>query len=216
MKKLFVLFVVAFLAMASASYAGDIVIKLGSDEYDAKLQLSMLTKVTEDEAFMSLYAGLSVVDVQRVWNDFRYLEKETEIRTIHIFIYSPGGDAFAGLALADEIERAKINGFKIIAHASGLVASATVPVFASCGERIASPGTIFMVHQAGLWKWPGRESASDIRAQNELMTLLQDRYIAKLVQHTSISADEWKAMEVQTTWFHAEKAMEIGLVDKIE
>lgn len=179
-------------------------------------ELSMLSFITENEAFVKIFSGLSVSDVTRFWNDCTILEKTTDIRTIHVFINSPGGDAFAGLALADQIERAQRDGFTLIAHASGIIASAAVPVFAVCDERLAAPGTIFMVHEAALWKWPGRETASDIRSQNDLMELLEERYIDKLVSNSNLTKSKWLELEKKTTWFSAEKAMDWGLVDKIE
>jgi ATP-dependent protease ClpP protease subunit len=47
------------------------------------------------------------------------------------------------------------------------------------------------------------------------MTMLQDRYISILVEHSSLSETEWRDMERQTTWFTAEQAKEWGLVDEI-
>ena len=160
--------------------------------------------------------GLSVPDVTRLWNDLVVLENNTEIRDVNLFINSPGGDAFSGLALADQIERARRKGFKVTAHASGIIASAAVPVFAVCNVRLAAPGTIFMVHEAALWKWPGRETASDIRSQNDLMYLLRDRYIGKLVDNSKLNKSKWEELEKKTTWFSADKAMDWGLVDNIE
>jgi ATP-dependent Clp protease protease subunit len=139
----------------------------------------------------------------------------TDIRTVHIYINSPGGDAFSGLALADEIERARKNSFHITAHASGIIASAAVPVFAVCNKRFAAPGTIFMVHEAALWKWPGRETASDIRSQNELMHLLRERYIGKLTANSKLDKNKWEELEKKTTWFSVQKAKDWGLVDEI-
>ncbi len=159
---------------------------------------------------------MSVGDVTNLWNDICVLTKSTNIRTVNLFINSPGGDAFSGLALADQIERAKREGFHIIAHASGIVASAAVPVFAVCDERLAAPGTIFMVHETSIWKWPGRETASDIRSQNRLMNLLRERYIGKLAKYSKLDREEWEELEHNTTWFSAEKAKSYGLVDKIE
>jgi ATP-dependent Clp protease protease subunit len=159
---------------------------------------------------------LSVSDVTRLWNDLVFLENSTNIREVNLFINSPGGDAFSGLALADQIERAKRRGFHITAHASGIIASAAVPVFAVCDVRLAAQGTIFMVHEASLWKWPGRETASDIRSQNELMVLLRERYIGKLANYSKLDKEKWEELENKTTWFSAEKAKKWGLVDKIE
>ena len=178
--------------------------------------LSELSFLSKNKAFIKIFSELSVSDVTRLWNDIVVLELNSNIRDVDLFINSPGGDAFSGLALADQIERAQRRGFRITAHASGIVASAAVPVFAVCDYRNAAPGTIFMVHEAALWKWPGRETASDISSQNELMGLLRDRYINKLTTHTKLAKDKWEQLEHKTTWFSAEKALEWGLVDKIE
>jgi ATP-dependent protease ClpP protease subunit len=178
--------------------------------------LSRMSFVCEDEAFIKLFSTLTVGDVSSLWNDIVVLDKTTSIRHVNLFINSPGGDAFSGLALADQIERAKRKGFRITAHASGIVASAAVPVFAVCDSRLAAPGTIFMVHETSIWKWPGRETASDIRSQNRLMNLIRDRYIEKLAKYTNLSKSEWGELENKTTWFSAEKAREWGLVHEIE
>ncbi|MGD9300876.1 MAG: ATP-dependent Clp protease proteolytic subunit [Desulfobacterales bacterium] len=179
-------------------------------------RLSQLSFISKDKAFVKIFSGLSVADVTRLWNDLVVLENNTNIRDVNLFINSPGGDAFSGLALADQIERARRKGFKITAHASGIIASAAVPVFAVCDIRLAAPGTIFMVHEAALWKWPGRETASDIRSQNELMHLLRDRYIGKLVDNSKLDKTKWEELEKKTTWFSANKALNWGLVDSIE
>jgi ATP-dependent protease ClpP protease subunit len=179
-------------------------------------KLSQLSFISKDKAFVKIFSGLSVADVTRLWNDLVVLENNTNIRNVNLFINSPGGDAFSGLALADQIERARRKGFTVTAHASGIIASAAVPVFAVCDVRLAAPGTIFMVHEAALWKWPGRETASDIRSQNELMGLLRDRYINKLVVNSKLEKQKWEELEKKTTWFSADKARDWGLVDSIE
>jgi ATP-dependent protease ClpP protease subunit len=178
--------------------------------------LSELSFISKDKAFVKIFSELSVSDVTHLWNDMVVLELNSKIRDVDLFINSPGGDAFSGLALADQIERAQRKGFHITAHASGIVASAAVPVFAVCQVRLAAPGTIFMIHEAELWKWPGRETASDISSQNELMSLLRDRYIDKLAANSKLDKEKWVQLENKTTWFSAEKAQEWGLVDKIE
>jgi ATP-dependent protease ClpP protease subunit len=183
---------------------------------DPEGRLSELSFVSKDKAFVKIFAELSVADVTRLWNDMVVLKNNYSIRDIDLFISSPGGDAFSGLALADEIERAERNGFRVTAHASGVIASAAVPVFAVCNVRLAAPGTIFMVHQPELWKWPGQEKASDISAQNELMQLLQDRYNMKLAAKSKLDQAKWAELQAKTTWFSAEKAREWGLVDKFE
>jgi len=178
--------------------------------------LSNLTFYIGDEAFIKIFSAITVADVTNMWNDIIVLHRKTSVRTINMFINSPGGDAFSGLALADKIIMAKRLGFKVNAYASGIVASAAVPVFAVCDHRVAGEGTIFMVHETSIWKWPGRETASDIRSQTKLMEILRERYLKKLAKHSRLSVDEWGELEFKTTWFDAEKAKTYGIVDEIE
>jgi len=73
---------------------------------------------------------------------------------------------------------------------------------------------MFMVHEAALWKWPGRETTSDILTQGDLMRKLQARYLDYLVRYSNLSLDEWKKKEKATTWFFTTDAIEWGLADK--
>lgn len=204
----------------------DVVVKSMSVRKDG-YELSNLSAVYGKKLYIKLFSGLSVADVTRVWSDMLIVNEEYGFGSgseVHIFIDSPGGDAFAGLALADLIEMYQKEGIKFVAHGSGIIASAAVPIFAVCDETHATNATIFMVHEAALWKWPGRESASDIRAQGELMDLLQDLYLKKLVNNSNefdaagkrIDLDYWVLLEAKTSWFNVDKAVELGLLDYID
>jgi len=180
------------------------------------VSLSPLSNIENNIMYTKMFSSITIVDVTRIWNDLIYIETKTDIKTVVLFIDSPGGDAFSGLALADQIEKYQRKGFKFIAHCTGLVASAAVPVFAVCDETHATKATIFMVHEASLWKWPGRETASDIRAQTKVMSLLQKLYLDKLVRNSNLSFDQWEEMEKQTSWFDVCEAKKIGLLDVID
>jgi len=182
---------------------------------DESSQLSNGTTIYKDTAYMQIWSTITSVEAVSMWNDIQIL-KARGIKKIVIYISSGGGSAFAGLGLADQIEIAQRGGFNVECHASGIIASATVPIFAVCSERYASPGTIFMVHEASMFKYFSNESKSDIRSQNELMELLTDRYMDKLASHSKLTKEEWEAKEKETTWFCVDKAQEWGLVDKIE
>lgn len=178
--------------------------------------LSNLSFLCKNMAYIKIWGGLTVYDAQNLWNDIVILTEKHGVTEIHLFINSPGGDAFAGLALADEIQRAHNRGCKLIAHASGIVASAAVPVFAMCSERIASQDTVFMVHEAALWKYLAQEKVKDLKAQVKMMEILQKKYIGKLVQRSNLSFEEWAEKESKISYFTAQEAKEWGLVDKIE
>jgi ATP-dependent protease ClpP protease subunit len=175
-------------------------------------EISGLSYIDNGEGYVKIFSGLSVSDVTRVWNDLNIM-LNAQIMNVNVFLNSGGGDAFTGIALARYLDDFSNKGMVIRIYASGIVASAAIPVLAVGDERHALPGTIFMVHEAALWKWPGRETASDIRSQNELMNLLRDSYMDILVLHTKTPRKTWEDMEGRTTWFDVKKAKELNLVD---
>ena len=171
--------------------------------------------IADGKAYMNIYLNISDYTSKDFWNDIAIL-KLRDIRDIELYISSGGGNATAGLALADQIEMAKRAGFAINAHASGIIASATVPVFAVCSKRYAAEGTIFMVHEATIFKFFSNESKSDIKSQNALMELLTNKYMDKLTKYSNITVEQWEEYERDTTWFDAHTAKKWGLVDEVE
>lgn len=193
---------------------GEVRIAKGMEVENPGLELSPLSAMSKGRMFSKIFSGISVADVTRLWNDLIYYEENyLPPYDVQLFIDSPGGDAFSGLALADQIEKYQKRGFVFTAHATGIVASAAVPVFAVCDITHATPATIFMVHEAALWKWPGRESASTIRAQTRLMDLLQELYLNKLVANSNRTFEQWVEMEMATSWFGRDEAFDLGILD---
>jgi len=179
--------------------------------------ISFMAFITPKSVVFNLYSGISVADFIKLSNDIIKIRDFTDYRTVDLNINSPGGSAFDGLSISDLIVKAQdLWGFTFRAHATGIIASAAVPIFAVCKERYATEGAIFMVHEAALWKWPGRETASDIRTQNLMMDMLQDQYTSYLVNNSKLSEEKWNSLQKETTWFTTKQAMEFGLVDFIE
>jgi len=180
-------------------------------------QISFMSFITPKSVVFNLYSGISVTDFVKLSNDVIKIRDYTDYRTIDLNINSPGGSAFDGLSISDLINKAQdLWGFTFRAHASGIIASAAIPIFAVCKERYATEGAIFMVHEASLFKWPGRETASDIRTQNKMMGMLQDQYTSYLVSNSKLSKEKWDSLQKETTWFTTKEAIEFGLVDFIE
>jgi len=171
--------------------------------------------IADGKGFFPFYSSLMMMDLRSFWNDLCVFGQHG-VKDIRLLLCSPGGDAFAGMGLADMIEQGRKMGFYFTVDAPGIVASAAVPIFAVCDMRIAHKGTLFMVHESAIWKWPGRETHSDIKAQGRLMDMLETNYLAKMAAYSNLSVDEWREKERQTTWFTAEQAKDYGLVDKIE
>jgi ATP-dependent protease ClpP protease subunit len=64
---------------------------------------------------------------------------------VALHINSPGGDVFAGVAMAQAI---RAYDGKITAHVDGLAASAASAVAVACDDSIMAPGSMMMIHNA--------------------------------------------------------------------
>jgi ATP-dependent protease ClpP protease subunit len=183
-------------------------------EHAAKL--SGLSYITPETVVIKLFSGITVSDFVKIHDDLQKLNDYTNLRDITFVINSPGGSAFDGLSIASLILKYRDMGFNIHAQGFGIIASAAVPILAVCSPRDVAPGTLIMVHEAALWKWPGKETQSDIKSQDLLMTMLNNRYVKFLVDYTTTSKKEWEKMIKATTWMTPEKGMELGIVDEVK
>jgi ATP-dependent protease ClpP protease subunit len=179
-------------------------------------KLSSLSYITPETVIIKLFAGIGTGDFVRIHDDLRKIEDYTDLRDITMVIRSGGGSAFDGMAIADLINKYQRRGFTIRAEGYGMIASAAVPIFAQCKPRAAVDGTFFMVHEAAMFKWPGRETAADIKSQDAMMTKLGERYVDLMVRNSTTSAEDWKSMIKVTTWMTAQEAMATGIIDTLE
>lgn len=177
--------------------------------------LSGICSTVGSVGYFHIFGTITNTETRYFWMDTRILKERLGITKIKIYINSPGGSGQDGLGLADLIMSIQKEGFEVEAYATGMIASAAVPVLASCGKRVANEGCMFMVHQAKLFKYLSQESAADLKAQSRMMEILTDRYLDVLERRTNLLAGEWLKKMEKTTWFTAEEALEWGLIDEI-
>jgi len=176
-------------------------------------KVSNMMYITPKTVVFNLFSGISTRDFINLKDDLKKLEDYTDKRDVTMNINSPGGSAFDGLAIAGLIKEYRDKGWTIRAHAYSMVASAAVPIYSVCRPRVINPETTLMVHQAAIWKWPGRETSADIKSQDAMMDMLGTRYINLLVENSNLSAEEWKKKIDKTTWFTPTEAEAWGMVD---
>ena len=178
-------------------------------------EFSGLTFVENGVGYVKLWGTVSASDASYLWNDLCLLRLRG-IKDVELYINTGGGSAFDGLSVADQVERFVKNGGTVNSHASGIIASATVPILAVCSKRLSSPGAIFMVHQASIFKYFSSETKADLASQTAMMNLLEGIYMDKLAKYTKLSAKEWTDLSKDTTWFGVADAVKFGLVDEVE
>ncbi|MBV6342816.1 Clp protease ClpP [Candidatus Magnetobacterium casense] len=168
-----------------------------------------------DTGYFTLWAHIGTMDCLNLFKSIEVM-KFKKIGKLHMLINSGGGSAFDGMALADLLIRASKDGMEVTCEASGVVASAAVPIFAVGTKRIASKGTIFMIHEGKLHKFLAAEGKDDLRSQQEMLDMEETRYNTILSERSKLSISEIEKMCKRTTWFTAEKAKEWGFVDEIK
>lgn len=140
-----------------------------------------------------------------------YLSNEDSEASIQMYINSPGGVIYAGLAIYDTMQMISN---PINTLAVGVTASfGTVLLTAGTpGQRFALPHSTIHLHQP-LGGVQGQ--ATDIEIQANEILRLRDKLNSILSSHTGQSVDKIKKDTERDYWLTAQEAVEYGLVDKV-
>lgn len=144
--------------------------------------------------------GIAVQDVIKELKDAK--------GAVNLRINSPGGDAFDGRALATAIQQ---HG-NVTAHIDGLAASAATYVALAARTVNIADGAFMMVHNAWTIAVGNAAELTDTIAMlQKIDASIASDYMAK----TGKTLDEVKAWMDAETWFTAQEAKDVGLVDNI-
>ena len=140
-----------------------------------------------------------------------YLSREDSESPIQMYINSPGGGIYAGLAIYDTMQMIS-NPINTVAV--GVTASfGTVLLTAgTTGQRYALPHATVHLHQP-LGGVQGQ--ATDIEIQANEILRLRKRLNEILAYHTGQDIEKIADDTERDYWMNAEQAVEYGLVDKI-
>jgi ATP-dependent Clp protease, protease subunit len=140
-----------------------------------------------------------------------YLSREDPDKEISMYINSPGGQIYAGLAIYDTMQMIPN---KINTIAVGVTASfGTVLLTAgSKGQRYALPHATIHMHQP---LGGAQGQASDIEIQAKEILRLKERLNEILSHHTGRTTEEIIRDTERDNYLSAEQAVEYGLVDQV-
>ncbi|MCB0999206.1 MAG: ATP-dependent Clp protease proteolytic subunit [Acidimicrobiales bacterium] len=140
-----------------------------------------------------------------------YLEGEDPNADIWLYINSPGGSVYAGMAIYDTMQFVSCD---VATVCMGMAASMGqfLLTAGAAGKRFTLPNARVMMHQplAGL-----RGQAADIAIQAEQLVYTKRRMAELTAQHTGQAVEKIQADAERDRWFTAEEAKEYGLVDKV-
>jgi len=137
------------------------------------------------------------------------IKKIGDVDTINIFLNSPGGDVFDGVAIYSILKRNKAN---VIVEIDGLAAS-IASVIAMAGDEIRmSENAMMMIHNP--WGVVSGD-ATDMRKFADEMDKIRDASIMPAYRRTGMDDKELSDMMDAETWMSATEALEMGFIDEI-
>jgi len=140
-----------------------------------------------------------------------FLQKENKNQDIQIYVNSPGGDVYAGLAIYDTMQFVQCD---VATYCIGMAASmgAVLLGAGTKGKRYALPNSRIMIHQP--WGGAGG-TAIDIGIQTKEILYLKKRLNNILAE----SADKTlEAIEKQTDrdyYLSSQECVDFGLIDEV-
>jgi ATP-dependent Clp protease, protease subunit len=140
-----------------------------------------------------------------------YLEAQDPEKDISLYINSPGGMAYAGMAIYDVIQHVRPD-VSTLCVGMGMSAAAMVLCGGAEGKRMALPNARIMIHQGSAGT---RGAPSDMEIQlREVLSLT--RRMAEIIAHHSGRSVEQVAADIDRDYFMTpEEAVAYGLIDGI-
>lgn len=141
-----------------------------------------------------------------------YLNSVDGTEPIKMFINSPGGSVYDGLAIYDTMNFIDP---KIKTYSFGLSASMGAILLSSGakGERRSMPNSRIMIHQvsSGIWGAPCSDVQINAKETKEIQTILYNI----LSENTGKSFEEIEKACDRDNWMSPKDALEFGIIDEI-
>ena len=182
----------------------------GGDTLSGNLDDSVFNRLLRERI---IFLGSEVTDAvaNRICAQLLLLSAEDPERDIHLWINSPGGSVYSGMAIYDTMQFID-NDVQTVAM--GMAAS--MGQFLLCagtpGKRYALPHARVMMHQlsGGIGG-----TAADIAIQAESMLHIKSVMNERIAFHTGHTPEEIGRDSDRDRWFTANEAKEYGIVDHV-
>lgn len=140
-----------------------------------------------------------------------FLQAENGERDINIYINSPGGNVYAGLAIYDTIQYLTA---PVSTICMGMAASMGAFLLAAGekGKRSALPNSRIMIHQPS---GGSQGTAADVEIQAREILYARERLNQLLAKHTGQPVDRVEEDVDRDRYMSPDEALEYGLIDRI-
>jgi len=131
-----------------------------------------------------------------------------DVDELNVYINSPGGAAWDGIAIMNAIRRHKAH---VTVHVDGLAASAA-SVIAMAGDKVVmNRGSQLMIHDASGGAYGNAELMDEVAS---ILHKLSDSIADVYAGRTGTDRATWRAAMKAETWYTAEEAVAAGLADE--
>jgi ATP-dependent Clp protease protease subunit len=160
-----------------------------------------------------IFLGQQVDDdlANRICAELILLAAEDDKRDISLYINSPGGSVYAGMAIYDVMQYVPND---VATFAMGMAASMGqfLLTAGARGKRYAMPHAAILMHQphGGIGG-----TATDIRIQAEQSLFLKRVLAERIASHTGRPVEQIEEDSDRDRWFTAEEAKDYGIVDHV-
>lgn len=140
-----------------------------------------------------------------------YLEAEAPDKDIYIYINSPGGSVYAGLAIYDTMQQIKPD-VSTICYGIAASMGAFLLSGGAKGKRLGLPNSRIMIHQP---LGGAQGQASDIEIQAKEILYIKKRLNEILAEHTGQPIDKISLDTERDFYMTSLEAKEYGLIDDV-
>jgi ATP-dependent Clp protease, protease subunit len=142
-----------------------------------------------------------------------HLESEDPDKEIKIYINSPGGDVYAGLAIYDTMQYIRPD-VSTICIGIAMSMGAVLLAGGTKGKRLALPNSKILIHQIWTPYGPGGQAADIERRARETINLKR-RIEEILAQDTGQDVDKVSTDTDRDYFMTAQEAKEYGIIDTV-
>ena len=168
---------------------------------------------TKESADLYLYSSISKWDDEMNCNNIRNeIKKLGNIKKLNIYINSPGGDVFEGVAIANFLKR---QNFKKEVYIDALCASIATVIALGCGGTVHMyKNSLLMIHNA--WSCVCG-NAAELRKKADDLEICDKNILSVYVDKCKekSSEEDIKKMMDEETWLNSSQSLELGFIDDI-
>jgi len=140
-----------------------------------------------------------------------FLEAEDPAKDISLYINSPGGSSYAGMAIYDAMQYVKPD-IQTVCVGIGMSAAAMILAGGAPGKRFCLPNAKVMIHQGS---GGFRGTPADIQIAAREILALTRRYAEIIARHTGQPVEQVQRDIDRDRFMTPEEAVEYGIVDGI-